>query len=103
MAILPPMSILTFAFAAALTLPLALVAFKEGPLPNMTGGFGEPACHSCHLDNAINAPGGHLTMTGVPSQFDAGMPYTVTVELSRENLRRGGFELSARFATGRMR
>jgi hypothetical protein len=97
------MSILTFATAAVLTLPLAMVAFKDGPLPNMTGGFGEPSCHSCHLDNPINAPGGRLAMTGVPPRFDAGRPYEITVELSRGHLRRGGFELSARFAAGKLR
>jgi hypothetical protein len=96
------MPILTFAIAALLTLPLALVAFKEGPLPNVTGGFGEPSCHSCHLDNPVNAPGGRLAMIGVPPRFQAGRPYTISVELSRNSLRRGGFELSARFATGKL-
>jgi hypothetical protein len=97
------MSILTFAIGATLTLPLALVVFKEGPLPNMTGGFGEPSCHSCHLDNPVNAPGGRVAMGGIPPRFEAGRQYQITVELSRNNLRRGGFELSARFDAGRMR
>jgi hypothetical protein len=97
------MPILTVAIAAALTLPLALKAFKEGPLPNMTGGFGEPSCHSCHLDNPVNAPGGRLVLTGVPPRFDSGHPYSIIVELSREHPRRGGFELSARFASGKLR
>jgi hypothetical protein len=97
------MSILTLAIAALLTMPLALVAFKEGPLPNMTGGFGEPSCHSCHLDNPVNAPGGSLVLRGVPPRFQSGRPYTITVELSRSGLHRGGFELSARFAGGKLR
>ena len=89
--------------AGLLTLGVSIVAFKEGPLPNMTGGFGDPSCHSCHLDNPINAPGGRLAVTGLPSQFEAGRTYDVTVELTRGSVRRGGFEIVARFATGRLR
>jgi hypothetical protein len=34
-------------------------AFKEGPYPNVTGGFGEQSCRLCHLDNPLNAPAGN--------------------------------------------
>ena len=84
-------------------LPLAASAFKEGPYPNVTGGFGEQSCHLCHLDNAINAPGGSLKLDGIPSAFTAGQTYPITVTISREGMRRGGFEIAARFASGKQK
>ena len=49
--------------AVLLIVPAALLVaagFREGPLPAMTGGFGEKTCHTCHFDNRENAPGGSL-------------------------------------------
>src|SRR5512132_3088641 len=83
--------------------PIAASAFKEGPYPNVTGGFGEQSCHLCHFDNPINAPGGSLTLDGVPQAFVPGETYGLTVTISRDGLRRGGFEIAARFASGRQR
>ncbi len=82
------------------TLTLGLGAYREGPLPNMTGGFGEPSCQSCHFDNPLNASGGSLTLDGVPPQFVPGRDYEMSVTLTRDGLKRGGFEMSARFAEG---
>src|SRR5438270_5821549 len=84
-------------------LPLAAVGFKEGPYPNVTGGFGEQSCHLCHLDNPINAPGGSLTLEGVPETFVAGQTYPLTVSIAREGLKRGGFEIAARFTSGKQK
>jgi hypothetical protein len=78
-------------------------AFKEGPYPNVTGGFGEQSCHLCHLDNPVNAPGGTLTIAGVPEKFTPGTVYPITVTIAREDMRRGGFEIAARFAAGRQK
>jgi hypothetical protein len=86
-----------------ISLPLAASAFKEGPYPNVTGGFGEQSCHLCHLDNPINAPGGSLTLDGVPPIYAPGQKHNITVTIAREGLRRGGFEIAARFATGRLK
>jgi hypothetical protein len=83
-----------------LALAIGLAAYRGGPLPNITGGFGEPSCQSCHFDNPVNAPGGSLSLDGVPEQFIAGRDYEITVGLTREGLKRGGFEMSARFAEG---
>ena len=93
--ILVPVAVLVIA------LPLVASAFKEGPYPNVTGGFGEQTCHLCHLDNAVNAAGGRVTLDGIPASFTPGQSYPVTVTISREGLRRGGFEIAARFAGGR--
>ena len=87
--------------AFVIALPLAVSAFKEGPYPNVTGGFGEQTCHLCHLDNPINAPGGAVTLEGIPPAFAPGQTYPITVTISRQGLRRGGFEIAARFASGK--
>lgn len=86
-------------FVAAATSGAA--AFKEGPYPNVTGGFGEQSCHLCHLDNAVNDREGEVTLSGVPASYVPGERYPITVTLRREGLRRGGFEIAARFASGR--
>ena len=86
-----------------ISLPLAALAFKEGPYPNVTGGFGEQSCHLCHLDNPVNAPGGILTLTCVPRDYVPGQTYEVTVSIARTGMRRGGFEIAARFAGGKQK
>jgi hypothetical protein len=77
------------------------MAFRDGPAPNTTGGFGEPSCHQCHLDNALNAPGGTFMLAGVPARYEPSGTYQIAVALSREDLQRGGFQIAARFASGR--
>jgi hypothetical protein len=84
-------------------LSLGVSAFKEGPYPNVTGGFGEQTCRLCHLDNPLNAPGGAVSLDGIPAAFTPGQTYPVTVTISRQGLRRGGFEIAARFAAGRQK
>ncbi|HEV8344959.1 MAG TPA: choice-of-anchor V domain-containing protein [Vicinamibacterales bacterium] len=86
-----------------ISLPLAALAFKEGPYPNVTGGFGEQSCHLCHLDNPVNAPGGTLALAGVPQSYVPGQTYELTVSLTRSGMRRGGFEIAARFAGGKQK
>jgi len=86
-----------------ISLPLAALAFKEGPYPNVTGGFGEQSCHLCHLDNPVNAPGGTLALAGVPQSYVPGQTYELTVSLARSGMRRGGFEIAARFAGGKQK
>jgi hypothetical protein len=79
---------------------VAAQAYREGPLPRMTGGFGEPTCRSCHFDNPQNDPGGALSIDGIPSSFVAGREYAITVTVRRPGLARAGFEMTARFASG---
>jgi len=81
--------------------PIAAVAFKEGPYPNVTGGFGERSCHLCHLDNPVNDRDGEVILSGVPPAYVPGERYPITVTLHRDGLRRGGFEIAVRFASGR--
>jgi hypothetical protein len=95
--------ILTPLAVVLIAAPLAVSAFKEGPYPNVTGGFGEQTCHLCHLDNPINAPGGAIALDGIPAAFTPGQTYPITVTISRPGLRRGGFEIAARFAGGKQK
>jgi hypothetical protein len=95
--ILVPVAVIVIA------LPMAVSAFKEGPYPNVTGGFGEQTCHLCHLDNPLNAPGGAVALNGIPPAFVPGQAYPITVTISRQGLRRGGFEIAARFAGGKQK
>src|SRR3954471_23697600 len=97
------MRILVPVLAIVILLPIAASAFKEGPYPNVTAGFGEQSCHLCHLDNPINAPGGSVSLDGVPPAFTAGQTYPITVTISRNGLRRGGFEIAARYASGKQK
>src|SRR5262247_3581764 len=91
--------------AALFLLGLAATAgaFKEGPYPNVTGGFGEQSCHLCHLDNPVNATGGSVSISGIPPAYTPGETYQVTVSLARDGMRRGGFEIASRFASGRQK
>ena len=40
--------------------------YAEGAPPGFSGGFKEESCHACHFHAEPNAPGGMLTIEGVP-------------------------------------
>ena len=89
--------------AALVLYPILLYAYREGPLPNMAGGFGDGTCRTCHLENPLNAAGGRLELTGLPAGYAPGRSYTIVVSLWRTALERGGFEIVARFAAGQQK
>jgi hypothetical protein len=76
---------------------MASHAYAEGAPPGFSGGFKEDSCRACHFDAEINAPGGRVSIEGVPASFKAGERYTLTVTLTRTGMKRAGFQLSARF------
>lgn len=78
--------------------PALLLAYRDGPPPGFTGGFGGMDCSTCHGDNPVDAPGGTLTVNGLPDQYQPGAAYQVTVRVEREDLRAGGFQIAARFS-----
>ncbi len=90
------------ALAAALlaAAPLPEAAYLEGPPPARTGGFGGDTCHVCHFENDLDAPGGSLTIRGVPDTFDPSATYRITVSLERPAMARAGFQLAARVGAG---
>ncbi len=78
-----------------------LLCNSRGPLPKMTGGFGEETCTSCHQNYPLNAGrlrGGVFQITGVPKTFVAGETYPLTIVIGQPGQSRWGFQLSARFA-----
>ena len=77
--------------------PALLLAFSAGPPPGLTGGFGESNCTDCHGGNAINAPGGSFSISGVPANYTPGGPaIPITVTISKSGQSRWGFELAVR-------
>ena len=89
---------LTAALLSAASLPEA--AYLDGPPPAHTGGFGGDTCHACHFENDLDAPGGSLTVGGVPDTFDPSLTYHITVSLERTGMGRAGFQLAARVSGG---
>jgi hypothetical protein len=89
--------------AAILATTVRLVAshaYAEGAPPGFSGGFKEESCHACHFHEAPNAAPGHLAIEGVPATFTPGQRYTLTVALTRTGMKRGGFQMAARFKDG---
>ena len=72
---------LTTALLSAAPLPEA--AYLDGPPAAHAGGFGDDTCHACHFENDLDAPGGSLTLGGVPDTFDPSQTYRITVSLER--------------------
>lgn len=65
-----------------------------------TGGFGEPTCHSCHFDYEVNNGRGRVALEGLHEAFQPEAVYDITVVVQSEQLKLGGFQLSARFEDG---
>ena len=80
--------------------PVSEAVYLEGPPSGHTGGFGGDTCHTCHFENDLDAPGGSLTLTGVPDTFDPSATYRITVTLERPGMERAGFQLAARVGEG---
>ena len=73
-------------------------AFPDRPPLGHTGGFGEPTCARCHAGDALNSISGLLALEGLPSVYQTGMRYRLTVTLTRPRMLRSGFQLAIRFA-----
>ncbi len=81
--------------ALLLALPV-LSAYQNGPMPGLTGGFGEPTCTQCHQGQPPGPRDGTLALEA-PREYRAGRTYQLRVTLARRNLAVGGFEIAARF------
>ncbi len=80
--------------------PASAWAYPDHPLAGITGGFGEPTCHSCHFDGPENDPGGSLELLGLPDRLQPGRRYELRIHLRRPGLAAAGFQLSARTPDG---
>ena len=86
--------------AVLLALPVFLAVYQNGPMPGVTGGFGEPTCGQCH----VGTPGGdHALSVSAPKTYRAGHAYRLRVRLTRPGLDVGGFEIAARYESGEER
>jgi len=86
--------------AVVLATSMRLVAshdYAEGAPPGFSGGFKEESCHACHFHEPLNSGPGRVTIEGVPATFAAGERYQLTITLMRAGMKRGGFQLAARF------
>jgi hypothetical protein len=89
--------LLLLCVAGLLTLGTQAVdASQSGPVPSVTGGFGEMTCQQCHWDNPINAAPGRLTLSGLPSEYTPGDVYPITITLTKPDATSAGFQLGAR-------
>jgi hypothetical protein len=69
-------------------------ARSAGP-PTDRNGLNGQYCTVCHRGNDLNAPGGSVSLTGMPSAWGPGNVYTLRVTVAREGAIRFGFEMSA--------
>jgi hypothetical protein len=81
---------------AATHLPVSLT----GPLPAHTGGFGEPTCQACHFDYPLNETDVVVKLDSLPSMYKPQRTYRLQLRLQHPELKRGGFQMSARFEDG---
>jgi hypothetical protein len=69
-----------------------------GPSPAVNGVFGSTttcAQAGCHSGRPLNAPGGSLSIIGLPTQWAAGQVYPLTLTIARPGAVSYGFQLSA--------
>ena len=86
---------------AILTCGMAITLwYPENPPVAHTGGFGEPTCHACHFDGAVNDELGVLSIAGLDATYVPGQRYTLSVVLVRPGLQEAGFQLSIRTDDG---
>lgn len=77
-----------------------LPAYSAGPPVAHTGGFGEPTCRECHFDYEINEPGATVRLDSLPDTIQPGATYALRLVVRHPELKRGGFELTARTTDG---
>ncbi len=61
------------------SIPTLLLAFPDGPLPALTGGFGEKTCVACHNSFPLNegrTQGGTFHLVNVPQTYKKGVTYS---------------------------
>ncbi|MBN4076378.1 hypothetical protein JYT16_01535 [Gemmatimonas aurantiaca] len=68
--------------------------FSGGPPNERTGAPGEQTCVDfCHSTNALNTPGGTLTLSG-PASYNPGDTINIAIDRERVGQKRWGFEIT---------
>lgn len=75
-------------------------AFRTGPPPRFTGGFGEETCQYCHWEFEATSDSAAFHVAGFPPLYVAGRTYDLDVIVTAAGLRASGFQLAVRFADG---
>lgn len=92
------------AVAALATVAAAPSLFHATTPPaGMTGGFGEQSCVFCHIGSDVNAFGGSVRLEGLPSAWEPGREYVITIDLRADETAIAGFQLAARYLEGEAR
>lgn len=87
--------------SAACVVPVMLAAaYRTGPPPGYSGGFGEDSCHYCHYEFEPTEDPAAFAVTGFPETYLPGERYILEVSVSAERLGAAGFQLAVRFADG---
>jgi len=88
----------SIAIVMLLTLLSSFSALMRSSQPpaGKTGATGA-YCTECHSGNALNAPGGNVSVTGLPENYTAGTSYSFGVNITHgvADRRRWGFEITA--------
>lgn len=98
-------SVISLAISSIFILSLSgiILGFAGGPPTGATGSviFNQQSCAQagCHAGLAVNSPNGSLTLAGVPANYTLGQSYDLTITLNHSNMRRWGFQMSARART----
>jgi hypothetical protein len=87
------------AICALVAATTTAAAYRDGAPPGHTGGFGEPTCGACHFGAAPDDQG--RTHIDAPARYAPGETYEIVVSVHHPELNAAGFQLTARFATGR--
>ena len=82
---------------ASMRLVASHAVYPDGAPPGFSGGFKEDNCSACHFYEPLNAPPGTLTLAGAPERFTPGERYTLTITLTRVDMKFAGFQLAVRF------
>ncbi len=79
--------------AITVIMPVVALASSGSPPNGRTGAPGEGTCRDCHSSYPINSGDGAFTIYA-PSEFEAGVTYPITVEISDPGQQRWGFEIT---------
>lgn len=73
---------------------------SDGPQPGHSGGFGEPTCHACHFDYALNEGDAEIRVDSLPDSYESARSYPLRLVVRHAELKRGGFQITARYEDG---
>ena len=86
--------------ASATTLAASFSPSGSSPPVGHTGSFGEPSCHGCHSEYPLNEPGARIRLDSLPAVHMPEQRYVVRLVMHRAEMKRAGFQLTARFEDG---